>query len=105
MAAAAIGHAKPQEDEMKKLRQHLIAAVLLALLAAIGMIMNSRQAAAQDPHPGSAPVTVQNTAANPVPVGIIGTTTVNLAPGATVKLALGAILALARTPVSDGTSL
>src|SRR5262245_17216943 len=58
-------------------RNHLSrgAAVLLAFS---GIIMSSQRAAAQNPNPGTAPVTVQNTSAHPVP--ITGTVVVTSQP-------------------------
>jgi hypothetical protein len=68
--------------EMTRFKHYLIVTAVFALLTTIGAIMNSREAVAQNPTPGSAPVTVQNTSANPVPVtgnvGIAGTTNVTI---------------------------
>ncbi len=41
---------------MKKFRNHLMVAALFGVLAAIGTVMNSRQASAQNPNSGGAPV-------------------------------------------------
>ncbi len=67
---------------MNKFKNHLIVTALFVLVTTTGAIMNSRKAVAQNQTPGSAPVTVQNTSANPVPVtgnvGITGTTNVTI---------------------------
>jgi hypothetical protein len=88
---------------MQTLRNKLIAMAALGVLAVIGSLMNSRQATAEQ---GSAPVTVVNTPANPVPVagsttvsgsvaatqsgawnvGITGTPSINIANSPTVQL-------------------
>src|SRR5215831_8923830 len=59
---------------MKRFKNHLIAAAALSVLAIIGTIMNSHQAAAQPPGPpGGLAVNI----VNPVPVPVTGSTTVS----------------------------
>ena len=74
---------------MKRFKNHLIAAAVLSMLAIIGTIMNSHQAAAQPPGPpGGLAVNI----VNPVPVPVTGsinstvTGTVGLASGASVRV-------------------
>src|SRR5215831_13045509 len=59
---------------MKRFKNHLIASAVLSMLAIIGTIMNSHQAAAQPPGPpGGLAVNI----VNPVPVPVTGSTTVS----------------------------
>ena len=68
---------------MKRLHSHLIAGAVLAVLGTVGVLMNSQQATAQGPPDGLAVRIVQ-----PVPVPVTGsvTGTLNLAPGASVRV-------------------
>jgi hypothetical protein len=63
---------------MQRLKQNLLLAAGCTVLVVTGLFMNSRQAAAQNPHPGSAPVNI--VAPLPLPVtGSLGVTgTVNV---------------------------
>jgi hypothetical protein len=86
---------------MKRFKYHILVGSVFVFLFTTGTIMNSRQAVAQILDPNGAPVTIQNTSANPVPitgsVGITGTPTVSLAPGASVQLAPGATVGVNNT--------
>jgi hypothetical protein len=81
---------------MNRFKNHLIAAAVLTVLATIGTIMNSHQAAAQGP-PGGMSVNI----VNPIPLPVTGsvtstvTGTVGLASGTTVGLASGTSVGLA----------
>jgi len=97
---------------------NVVVLAVLAVLAVIGLHMNSRDAIAATA-PGTAPVTVQNTSANPVPVtgtasvsgsvaatqsgswsvGITGTPTVNIANGATSPVLVSPMDGPGHTPV------
>jgi hypothetical protein len=70
---------------MKRFKNHLIAAAVLSVLAIVGTIMNSHQAAAQPPGPpdGLAVRVVNN---SPIPVTGTVTGTVDLASGASVRV-------------------
>src|SRR5215467_10320755 len=57
---------------MNRLKNHLIAAAVLSVLAVIGTAMNSHQAAAQGPATGLAVNIV-----NPLPVPVTGSTTIS----------------------------
>lgn len=50
------------------MRKYMVPVAFLAGMATIGMMMDPGAAVAESPLLGSAPVTVQNTSANPVPV-------------------------------------
>jgi hypothetical protein len=83
---------------MNRFKNHVIVAAVFSVLAIIGSIMNSHQAAAQGP-PGGMSVNI----VNPLPVPVTGsitstvTGTVGLASGTTVGLASGASVRLNNT--------
>jgi hypothetical protein len=72
-------NAEKGRGRMNKLKNHLIAAAVLSVLAVIGTIMNSHQAAAQGPPNGLAVNIV-----NPVPLPVSGTVTGNVGVTGTV---------------------
>lgn len=64
---------------MQTLRNKLIGLAAIGVLAVIGALMNSRQAVAQNPNPGSAPVNI----VSPLPLPVTGSTTVSGSVAAT----------------------
>src|SRR5262245_58718870 len=54
-------------------KQFLVAAMFAVLAVAVTSLMNSRQAVAQNPNPGSAPVNI----VAPLPLPVTGSTTVS----------------------------
>ena len=64
---------------MTRLRHHLVVVVGFVLIAVSALVIGSRDAIAQNPNAGSAPVTI----VNPLPLPVTGTVTVNNAPTST----------------------
>lgn len=64
---------------MTRLRHHLVVVVGFVLIAVSTLVIGSRDAIAQNPNAGSAPVTI----VNPLPLPVTGTVTVNNAPTST----------------------
>lgn len=58
---------------MERLKQNLVIAAVLIVLGITGLFMNSTQVAAQNPHPGSAPVNI----VSPLPLPVTGSLNVS----------------------------